>query len=164
MIRRLGDADFQTILFVVNEAAVVYRGKIPDDCYKIPYMQKKELEQEIGSDVQFYGYIENGEVVSVMGIQPVGDATLIRHAYTITSYQRQGIGAKLLNYLLTLAETRRILVGTWELASWAIRFYQNHGFQLTTRQETNRLLRKYWNIPQRQVETSVVLTLDRNAQ
>jgi GNAT superfamily N-acetyltransferase len=99
-----------------------------------------------------------------MGIQPVGDATLIRHAYTITSYQRRGIGAKLLNHLLTLAETRRILVGTWELASWAIRFYQNLGFQLTTRQETNRLLRKYWNIPQRQVETSVVLTLDRNAQ
>ncbi len=96
MIRRLGDADFQTILSVVNEAAVAYRGKIPVDCYKTPYMPQKELEQEIGSGVQFYGYIENGEVVAVMGIQPVGDVTLIRHAYTLTSHQRRGIGAKLL--------------------------------------------------------------------
>ncbi|MGE5187813.1 MAG: GNAT family N-acetyltransferase [Betaproteobacteria bacterium] len=163
MIRRLRDSDFQTILSIVNEAAVAYRGKIPLDCYKTPYMPKKELEVEINSGVQFYGYIENGEVVAVMGIQPVGDVTLIRHAYTLTSYQRQGIGAKLLNYLLALAETSCILVGTWENACWAIRFYQNHGFQLTTRQQTNRLLRKYWNIPRRQVETSVVLTLDRRA-
>ncbi|HSQ49158.1 MAG TPA: GNAT family N-acetyltransferase [Candidatus Deferrimicrobiaceae bacterium] len=164
MIRRLGDADFQTILSIVNEAAVAYRGKIPADCCKTPYMSQKELEQEIRSGVQFYGYIENGEVVAVMGIQPVGDVTLIRHAYTLTSHQRRGIGAKLLCYLLPLAETGLILVGTWELASWAIRFYQNHGFQPTTRQQTNRLLRKYWNIPKRQVETSVVLTLDRNTQ
>ena len=86
MIRRLGDADFQNILSVINEAAVVYIGKIPDDCYKVPYIPQKELEQEIGSDVQFYGYIENGEVVAVICIQPVGDATLIRHAYTMTSH------------------------------------------------------------------------------
>jgi GNAT superfamily N-acetyltransferase len=103
MIRRLGDADFQTILSIVNEAAVAYRGKIPVDCYKTPYMPQKELAQEIGSGVQFFGYIENGQVVAVMGIQPVGDVTLIRHAYTLTSHQRRGIGAKLLNHLLHLA-------------------------------------------------------------
>jgi GNAT superfamily N-acetyltransferase len=163
MIRRLGDADFQTILSIVNQAAVAYRGKIPADCYKTPYMPQKELEKEIENGVQFYGYVENGEVIAVMGIQPVGDVTLIRHAYTLTSRQRRGIGAKLLNHLLHLAETFCIFVGTWGTAHWAIRFYQNHGFQLTTRQQTNRLLRKYWNIPQRQIETSVVLTLDRSA-
>lgn len=163
MIRRLRDQDFQTILYVINEAALAYRGKIPSDCYKTPYMPQKELEEEIKSGVQFYGYIENGEITAVMGIQPLSDVTLIRHAYTLTSHQRRGIGAKILEYLLALAKTSCILVGTWEAACWAIRFYQNHGFQLTTRQQTNRLLRKYWNIPRRQVETSVVLTLDRRA-
>lgn len=163
MIRKLEAADFQTILTIVNEAATAYRGKIPTDCYRTPYMPKEELALEIASGVQFYGYIENGEVVAVMGIQRVDDVTLIRHAYTLTDHQRQGIGAKLLQHLLNLAETRCVLVGTWETATWAIRFYQNHSFHLTTRQETNRLLRKYWNIPQRQIETSVVLTMDRSA-
>jgi GNAT superfamily N-acetyltransferase len=164
MIRKLEAADFQTILAIVNEAATAFRGKIPPDCYHTPYMPPEELAQEIAAGVQFFGCSEKGVVVAVMGIQRVKDVTLIRHAYTLTCYQHSGIGARLLDHLLNLSETRRILVGTWELAPWAIRFYQNHGFQPTTRQETNRLLRKYWNIPERQVETSVLLTLDRNDQ
>jgi GNAT superfamily N-acetyltransferase len=162
MIRKLEGADFQTILTIVNEAATAYSGKIPADCYKQPYMPKEELQEEIASAVQFYGFGENG-IVAVMGIQPVGDVTLIRHAYTLTSHQRQGIGAKLFNYLISLAKTEKILVGTWETAPWAIHFYQNHGFKLTSRQETNRLLHKYWNISERQVETSVVLEMDRRS-
>jgi GNAT superfamily N-acetyltransferase len=128
MIRKLGDADFQTIFVIVNEAAAVYRGKIPADCHKEPYMPKEELAEEIASGVQFYGYIEADVVVAVMGIQQVKDVTLIRHAYTLTSHQRRGIGAKLIRHLLALAKTERILVGTWETAPWAIRFYRNHGF------------------------------------
>ncbi len=120
-------------------------------------MPAEELKEEIESGVQFYGYTENGVVVAVMGIQPVKDVTLIRHAYTLTTYQRRGIGKKLITYLLTLAQTRCILVGTWEAADWAVRFYQKNGFQLLTREETNKLLHKYWNISERQVETSVVL-------
>ena len=161
MIRKLCVADFPTIFAVVNEAAVAYRGKIPADCYKTPYMPQEELAREIATGVEFYGYTENGEVVAVMGIQYVKGATLIRHAYTLSSCQHRGIGAKLLHHLLNVAETHRLPVGTWETAPWAIRFYQNHGFQHTTRQQTNRLLRKYWNIPERQVETSIVLELDR---
>ena len=163
MILKLEAVDFQTILAIVNEAATAFRSKIPPDCYHTPYMPPEELALEIAAGVHFFGYIENGVVVAVMGIQRVKDVTLIRHAYTLTCYRHFGIGARLLHHLLNLSETGRILVGTWELAPWAIRFYQNHGFKLTTRQETNRLLRRYWNIPQRQIETSVVLTLDRSA-
>jgi len=157
MIRKLTNANFQDILSVVNEAANAYKGKIPADRWKEPYMPKGELQEQIDSGVQFYGYFENNPLIAVMGIQPFSDVTLIRHAYTLTSQQRKGIGEKLLNHLLSLAETRRILVGTWETAPWAIRFYQKHGFQLLPTQEKNKLLRKYWNIPERQVETSVVL-------
>lgn len=157
MIRKLTDADFQTILTIVNDAAVAYRGKIPADRWKEPYMPAQELRAEIDDGVQFYGYTQNGAVVAVMGIQPVGGVTLIRHAYTLTSHQRRGMGENLLNHLLNLAQTERILVGTWTDADWAICFYQKHGFQLLSREETNRLLCKYWNIPQRQAETSVVL-------
>jgi GNAT superfamily N-acetyltransferase len=162
MISNLANADFQAILTVVNDAAAAYRGKIPADRWKEPYMPADELKEEIERGVQFYGWLENDKVVAVMGIQPVNDVTLIRHAYTLTSSQRQGIGEKLLNHLLSLAQTQRILVGTWETASWAIRFYQKHGFRLLSREETNKLLRKYWNIPERQVETSVVLELKRH--
>jgi GNAT superfamily N-acetyltransferase len=161
MIRKLTDADFQVILTVVNDAAIAYRGKIPADRWKEPYMPAQELEEEIQSGVQFFGYIENYAIVAVMGIQPVGDVTLIRHAYTLTNHQRKGIGEKLLNHLLPLAQTDRILVGTWETAPWAIRFYQKHGFVLLSRQETNMLLKKYWSIPERQVETSIVLEYKR---
>jgi GNAT superfamily N-acetyltransferase len=161
MIRRLTEADFQTIISVVNDAAEAYRGKIPKDRWKTPYMTKDELQKEIESGVQFYGWQESGIVVAVMGIQPLGDVTLIRHAYTLTKKQRRGIGEKLLKHLLGLARTGRVLVGTWESAPWAIKFYENHGFVLLSREETNKLLRKYWSIPERQVETSVVLELKR---
>ncbi|MCW3996850.1 MAG: GNAT family N-acetyltransferase [Candidatus Bathyarchaeota archaeon] len=157
MILRLTDANFQDIFAVVNGAAVAYKGKIPADRWKEPYMSKEELREEIASGVQFYGYTENNTLVAVMGIQQVNDVTLIRHAYTLTIHQRKGIGQKLLNYLLSLAKTKRILVGTWETASWAIKFYQKHGFEPLSREQTNMLLRKYWNIPERQVETSIVL-------
>ena len=164
MIRKLTDADFQAILNVVNEAAITYKGKIPADRWKEPYMPAEELREEIESGVQFYGYIENNTLIAVMGIQQVNDVTLIRHAYTLTSQQRKGIGEKLLNNLLSLAETQRILVGTWETAPWAIRFYQKRGFQLVSTEEKNKLLKKYWNIPERQVETSVVLEHKRLKQ
>lgn len=164
MICKLTDADFEAFLNVMNEAAIAYRGKIPADRWKEPYMPKEELQEEIVSGVQFYGYFENNTLIAVMGIQRVNDVTLIRHAYTLTSQQRKGIGEKLLNHLLNLAKTRRILVGTWETAPWAIQFYQKHGFQLLSRRETNTLLKKYWNIPERQVETSIVLEYSRQRQ
>jgi GNAT superfamily N-acetyltransferase len=159
MIYKLAKADFPTILSIVNDAAQAYKGKIPADRWKEPYMPPQELKEEIESGVEFYGYFENRELIAVMGIQPVGDVTLIRHAYTLINHQRKGVGEKLLNHLLTLARTDRILVGTWETAPWAIKFYEKHGFVLLPREETNRLLKKYWSIAERQVETSVVLEL-----
>jgi GNAT superfamily N-acetyltransferase len=159
MIRKLGNADFQTILAIVNDAAVAYKSKIPADRWKEPYMPPEELKKEIQSGIQFYGYLENNALIAVMGIQLVNNVTLIRHAYTLTSHQRKGLGEQLLNYLLRLAKTKRILVGTWEAAPWAIKFYKKHGFELLSREETNKLLKKYWSIPKRQVETSVVLEL-----
>jgi GNAT superfamily N-acetyltransferase len=164
MIRKLANADFQAILTVVNDAANAYKGKIPADRWKEPYMPAEELKEQIECGVQFYGWLENAQVIAVMGIQPINAVTLIRHAYTLTSRQRQGIGEKLLEHLLSLAKTQRILVGTWETAPWAIRFYQKHGFILLSREETNKLLRRYWNIPERQVETSVVLELKRRVK
>ncbi len=161
MIRKLGENDFQAIYAIVNDAAVAYKDKIPADRWKEPYMPKEELREEISSGVQFYGYIQNGKVVAVMGIQPVGRVTLIRHAYTLTGCQRQGLGEKLLKHLMDLAETDLILVGTWIAASWAIGFYQKNGFKLLSREETNKQLKTYWNIPERQIETSVVLQKKR---
>jgi GNAT superfamily N-acetyltransferase len=157
MIRKLSKADFQTIYEIVNDSAVAYRGKIPVDCYKTPYMPQEELREEIEAGVQFYGIIQDCVLAAVMGIQGVGDVTLIRHAYTLTSHQRRGLGEQLLNHLLGLAKTPQILVGTWEAAPWAIKFYQKHGFVLLSREETNKLLKKYWHITERQIETSVVL-------
>jgi GNAT superfamily N-acetyltransferase len=164
MIRKLANADFQAILTVINNAAFVYKGKIPGDCWKEPYMSAEELKEEIQSGVQFYGYIENNSLIAVMGIQPVNDVTLIRHAYTLTSHQRKGIGEKLLNRLFSIAKTQMILVGTWENAQWAIDFYQKHGFVLLSREETNELLKKCWNIPERQIETSIVLEQKRQSR
>jgi GNAT superfamily N-acetyltransferase len=164
MIRKLSDKDFQTIFEIVNDAAVAYKGKIPEDCYKTPYMPQEELREEIEAGVQFYGITVNGVLAAVMGIQTVGDVTLIRHAYTLTSRQRQGLGEQLLNHLLGLAKTPRILVGTWEAAPWAIQFYQKHGFVLLSRKETNKRLKKYWRITECQIETSVVLEQKRYPQ
>jgi GNAT superfamily N-acetyltransferase len=161
MINRLGPSDFNAILYVVNDAAEAYRGVIPEDRWKEPYMSAEELGEEIERGVEFYGWIEDGVLVGVMGIQPVNDVTLIRHAYVLTRRQRKKIGKKLLMQLLSMARTSEVLVGTWEAASWAIRFYEKHGFRLVPKKEKNKLLRKYWNIPERQVETSVVLKLKR---
>jgi GNAT superfamily N-acetyltransferase len=162
MIIKLSKADFQAIFTIINDAAVAYKGKIPPDCYHEPYMSRQELQTEMEAGVQFYGITIEGELAAVMGIQPVGDVTLIRHAYTLTQYQRQGLGEQLLNCLIDLAETERVLVGTWTDATWAIKFYQKHGFNLHSREETNKLLNKYWHIKRRQIEISVVLEQWRN--
>lgn len=157
MISRLDPNDFDSILDIVNDAAEAYRGMIPEDQWREPYMSTKELKEEIESGIDFYGWLENGVLVGVMGIQQVDEVTLIRHAYVLAKQQRRGIGDKLLKYLISMAQTPEIFVGTWEAAYWAIRFYEKHGFKLTSREETNKLLRKYWNISERQIETSVVL-------
>jgi GNAT superfamily N-acetyltransferase len=159
MISKLQPAEFNSILHVVNDAAEAYRGVIPEDRWKEPYMSTEELREEIESGVEFYGWVEGKVLVAVMGIQRVNDVTLIRHAYVLTRRQRRGIGEKLLSHLLSLARTTEVLVGTWEAAHWAIRFYEKHSFKLVSKEEKERLLRKYWNIPERQVETSVVLKL-----
>jgi len=159
LICRLLLSDFNSILRVVNDAAMAYKDVIPGDRWKDPYMSSGELKKEIETGVKFYGWKENDTLLGVMGIQPFEDTTLIRHSYVLTKHQRRGIGEKLLNHLKNLAKTSEILVGTWQDATWAVRFYEKHGFKLVSSQEKDRLLRKYWNIPERQIETSVVLKL-----
>lgn len=156
MIRQCNQNDFEIIYSIINEAAEKYKGVIPDDCWKIPYMSIEELKREIDADVVFWGYEKDGELIGVMGIQPILDVTLIRHAYVRPERQQQGIGKKLLNTLCGQSD-RPMLVGTWADAKWAIRFYEKHGFNLVTRLEKNQLLNKYWTISARQIETSVVL-------
>ena len=156
MIRRCDDHDFETIWAIINDGAEAYKGIIPADRWAEPYMSREKLQHEIDDGVVFWGYEETGALVGAMGIQQVQDVTLIRHAYVRTSSQKRGIGSKLLSHLLELADSP-VLIGTWADAVWAIRFYQRHGFQLVGTQKKNRLLKKYWNIPGRQVETSVVL-------
>lgn len=157
MIRKCTELDFYTIHFIINDAAQAYKEVIPADRWNDEYMTKKELCHQIDEGVEFWGYESNGELVGVMGIQPVQDVTLIRHAYVRTYQRNIGIGGKLLSYLRSLTD-RSLLIGTWADATWAIKFYEKHGFELVTAEEKNRLLRKYWNIPERQVETSVVLS------
>jgi GNAT superfamily N-acetyltransferase len=159
MICKLSPSDFDAILNVVNDAAKAYKVVIPRDRWNEPYMSLEELSREIEDGVEFYGLKENGVLSGVMGIQKVRDITLIRHAYVLTSRQRRGIGEKLLSHLLNLARTRTVLVGTWEAAVWGVRFYEKHGFKLVSKTEKNKLLREYWNIPERQIDTSVVLQL-----
>jgi GNAT superfamily N-acetyltransferase len=156
MNRKCRRNEFDTMCSIINEAAGVYKGIIPSDRWKEPYMPEEELRHEIDHGVVFWGYYEDGELLGVMGIQNVQDVTLIRHAYVRTSHQNQGIGGKLLSNLQGQT-TRPTLVGTWADALWAIRFYEKHGFRLVSREEKDRLLMKYWSIPERQVETSVVL-------
>jgi GNAT superfamily N-acetyltransferase len=156
-VRSLLPSDFQAILKVINDAAQVYKGVIPGDRWKEPYMSAEELKEEIEADVRFFGWVEGGYLLGVAGIQALKDTTLIRHAYVLPKYQGKGIGTKLLEYLRSLAETPEILVGTWADAAWAIRFYEKHGFKLVPSREKDRLLQTYWNIPERQIQTSVVL-------
>ena len=160
LIRCCIDADFPAIFEIINDAAQAYRGTIPADCWQEPYMQKAELAHQMETGVGFWGYEENGELSGVMGIQHVRDVTLIRHAYVRTACRDRGIGASLLTHLRTLT-AKPILIGTWAAASWAIRFYDKHGFALISGDEKNRLLKTYWSIPERQVETSVVLAETR---
>jgi len=154
MIRICQSDDARRIYFIINEAARAYQGVIPADCYHQPYMPMEELEREM-KQMTFFGWEINGELVGVMGFQPVKDVTLIRHAYVLSRWQKQGIGSKLLNHLKGLGTTPCLLVGTWASAYWAIAFYQKHGFKLLPNKDD--LLKTYWNIPQRQIETSVVL-------
>jgi GNAT superfamily N-acetyltransferase len=133
---------------------------IPTEVWKEPYMTVGELKEELERGVEFYGWFENGVLVGVMGIQPVKDVTLIRHAYVLTSNQRKGIGEKLLKHLLGLAQTKDVLVGTWAAAWWAVQFYQKNGFRLVPLESRNKL-RQHWSIPDRQAETSVVLKLEK---
>jgi len=156
-IRRCDDDDFEIIYEIINDAARAYEGVIPADLWRDPYMSRDELRREIAAGVGFWGWQEGGDLVGVMGIQDVEDVTLIRHAYVRTAKRNQGIGGRLLAYLREQS-SRLVLVGTWADAAWAIRFYEQHGFRLVTTEEKDRLLRRYWSVPRRQIETSVVLT------
>ena len=155
------ERDLHTILKVINNAARAYRGVIPDDRCKEPYMLDKELREEIESGVFFFGLKEQEKTIGVMGIQELEGVTLIRHAYVLTEYQRGGVGGRLLQHLISLAKGPEILVGTWKRASWAIQFYEGYGFTLVSACEKDRLLRKYWEIPERQIETSLVLKFNK---
>jgi GNAT superfamily N-acetyltransferase len=156
MIRQCKGDDFENIYAIINEAAEAYSGVIPGDRWKVPYMSRGELKHEIDEGVVFWGYEEHGQLAGVMGIQHVKDVTLIRHAYVRKAIQNQGIGGNLLS-ALRRKTNRPILVGTWADAVWAIRFYEKYGFRLVSREEKDRLLKEYWSIPDRQIETSVVL-------
>jgi GNAT superfamily N-acetyltransferase len=155
-IRPCRDNDREAILAIVNAAAEAYRDVIPADRWHEPYMPWDELDSEIAAGVAFWGYEEDGRLAGVMGFQSVRDVDLIRHAYVLPSSQRRGIGGALLGHLRQL-RTRPILVGTWEAADWAIRFYRRHGFELVAPARKAVLLKAYWNIPDRQIEVSVVL-------
>ena len=156
MIRRCDEDDFDLIWEIVNDGAQAYRGIIPADRWREPYMSRDELLQEIDAGVTFWGCEEGEALTGVMGIQPVQDVTLIRHAYVRTGWQKRGIGARLLAHLRTMVEGP-VLIGTWADAVWAIRFYEKHSFEVVGREEKNRLLKRYWTVPKRQIETSVVL-------
>jgi GNAT superfamily N-acetyltransferase len=151
--------DEKAILNIINKAATAYRGVIPADRYHEPYMPLEELRKEM-AEMKFFGYQEAGHLVGIAGYQPVKDVTLIRHVYVLPNFQRKGIGEKLLNHIIQVATTRKILVGTWSAATWAIGFYEKHGFKLRTNKD--ELLRKYWKIPERQIEVSVVLGIENS--
>ena len=157
MIGEYKKADTSKILYIINNASLKYKGIIPNDCWHEPYMSEQELIDEFSDGVRMYGYHHNTKLIGVIGIQEVKDIILIGHAYTLTSYQGKGAGSALLKYLLKKNQNSRLLVGTWKNAKWAIRFYEKFGFILHTKEETTLLLKKYWNIPSKQIENSVVL-------
>ncbi|MCH3882189.1 GNAT family N-acetyltransferase [Tenacibaculum aquimarinum] len=148
--------DFETIYEIINDASIAYKGIIPSDRWQEPYMSKEELKKQINEGVEFWNFEERNSVLGVMGIQFKKDVTLIRHAYVRTLARQKGIGSKLLNQLINLSETP-ILIGTWADASWAIRFYKKNGFKVLPIAEKDKLLKIYWDIPKRQIETSIVL-------
>ena len=149
--------DLYCILYVINDAAIKYKGVIPDDCWHEPYMLEEELVNEFNNGVHMFGYNKNNKLVGVMGIQEFKDVTLIRHAYTLTNYQGKGIGKSLLQYLFRLNKSSYLLVGTWQDAAWAIEFYEKFGFIRQNKKQTAQLLNKYWEISSKQIENSVVL-------
>ncbi len=157
MIYKCQTEDIERIYFIINEAARAYEGAIPADCYHQPYMSREELGREM-KRMAFFGWEVGGEIIGVMGFEPVKDVTLIRHAYVLPRWQRQGIGSRLLFHLRGLVTTSRLLVGTWADAGWAIDFYKKHGFSLLP--DKDKLLETYWDIPRRQIETSVVLGVE----
>ena len=160
MIRRCEDRDFELIWTIINDGAQAYKGIIPADRFTDPYMSREKLQHEIDDGVVFSGYEDAGTLLGVMGIQAMQDVTLIRHAYVRTGSQKRGIGAHLLSHLRNLTSLP-VLIGTWTDAAWAIHFYEKYGFQIVDREEKDRLLKRYWTIPERQIETSVVLA-DQN--
>jgi GNAT superfamily N-acetyltransferase len=156
MIRRCDDRDMELIWAIINDGAQAYRGIIPADRWTEPYMCREKLQHEIDDGVVFWGYEDGGTLVGVMGLQQVQDVTLIRHAYVRASSQKRGIGAELLSHLREMTEGP-VLIGTWADAVWAIRFYERYGFEIVGAEEKDRLLKRYWRVPERQIETSVVL-------
>ena len=155
-IRPCRDDERPTILAIMNAAAEAYRGVIPADRWHEPYMPARDLDTEIADGVVFWGYEADGTLLGIMGIQAMDDVDLIRHAYVAPGTQRRGIGGALLDHLMREA-SRRVLVGTWAAAEWAIRFYRRHGFEPVPGERIAPLLHTYWKIPERQIETSVVL-------
>jgi GNAT superfamily N-acetyltransferase len=155
-IRRCREHEFQQIREIINRAAAVYRGQIPDEHWHEPYMSAPQLHREIAAGVDFWGYEEAGRLIGVMGIQSVRDVDLIRHAYVSTEHQGKGIGGLLLNSLRH-RRGRPVLIGTWAAAGWAIRFYQRHGFELIPPDQARDLLSRYWAISDGQMDASVVL-------
>ena len=157
MISEYTKSDSSKILNVINDAAAKYKGVIPDNCWHEPYMSDRELLNEFKDGVRMFGYLHNNQLIGVIGYQEIKDVVLIRHAYTLTTNQGKGTGSALLEFLLNKNQNSRLLIGTWKNAKWAIRFYEKFGFVLHSKDESALLLKKYWNIPSKQIENSVVL-------
>ena len=157
MINEYTKKNISKILYVVNNAALKYRGIIPDDCWHEPYMLEKELVNEFNNNVRMFGYKKDNKLVGVMGIQELKNVTLIRHAYVLTHYQGRGVGKSLLQYLFKINKSSSLFVGTWKDATWAIQFYKKFGFTLHAKNQTAQLLKKYWEVSAEQIENSVVL-------
>jgi GNAT superfamily N-acetyltransferase len=157
MIKEYKQNNTSEILNIINNASLKYKGIIPNDCWKEPYMSEQELLDEFSDGVRMHGYHQNNKLIGVIGVQKVKDVILIRHAYTLSSYQNKGAGSALIEYLLKKNHNTRLLVGTWKDATWAIQFYQKFGFILHAKEETTLLLKKYWKISTKQIENSVVL-------
>ena len=156
MIRKSVDSDFTAMLAIINDAARAYRGVIPADRWHEPYMPADELSVEIASGVVFWVAEREGQLAGLMGIQDKGEVALVRHAYVAPDTQKTGVGTTLLRHVQSLTD-KPILIGTWAAASWAIEFYRRNGFTVVSIAQKDHLLRKYWSIPVRQIETSVVL-------
>ena len=157
MINEYTKNDTSTILHIINDASLRYKGIIPDDCWHEPFMLEQELVDEFKDGVRMYGYHLNNKLIGVIGIQEVKDVILIRHAYTLTSHQGKETGSALLKYLLKKNHNSSLLVGTWQNATWAIQFYKKFGFILQTKDQSALLLKKYWKISSKQIKNSVVL-------